>query len=78
MQTSIIFQQLLFNPDYARRVLPFLNTDYFRDTPDKHLLSTILDYSNKYHSAILSPQLGCFSEVRLAYGLPVRSLWFRE
>lgn len=44
-----ILSNLLYNDEYARRVLPFLSDEYFTEVPDKALYNTFNDYWNKYN-----------------------------
>lgn len=50
MNSKIIFQNLLFNEAYTRKVLPFLKLEYFNDKVDKEIFYVINSYAQKYHS----------------------------
>ena len=44
----VILKNLIFNESYARRVLPFLNADYFSDFAEKQIYQKISDFILKY------------------------------
>jgi archaellum biogenesis ATPase FlaH len=50
MIESIIFNNLIFNEEYARKVLPFIKDDYFNDVADKTLYNLINNYVDTYNS----------------------------
>lgn len=50
MIEQIIFSNLIYNEDYARKVLPFIRSDYFQHRIDQVLLTQILEFINKYHN----------------------------
>lgn len=45
-----IFSGLLYNDDYTRKVLPFLQEEYFSDLTDRAIFRTFRDYYMKYNS----------------------------
>ena len=45
-----IFNNLLNNEDYGRKVIPFLKTDYFNDRNDKIVFELIDSYVNEYNA----------------------------
>ena len=47
---SIIFANLLYNEDYARKVIPFLKDDYFSNHADKITFNLIDTYVKKYNA----------------------------
>ena len=47
---NTIFSNLVYNEEYARKVIPFLSVEYFSSQEDKHLFNIINDYVNKYNS----------------------------
>ena len=47
---SVILSNLLFNEGYARKVIPFLQQEYFSDYVEKILFNLINDYVQKYNS----------------------------
>lgn len=46
-----ILSNLLYNDEYARRVLPFLADEYFTEAPEKALYNTFNEYWEKYNMA---------------------------
>lgn len=46
---QIIFNNLVYNEDYARKVIPFLKEEYFSDHSQKIVFRLIDDYSKKYN-----------------------------
>ena len=46
-----ILSQLLYNDEYARRVLPFLRSSYFHESAEKALFKTYVEYWQKYNVA---------------------------
>lgn len=57
MINDVIFSNLIYNDEYARKVLPFISEEYFDNRLDKFLFKTIKEYSIKYHSAPSKPAL---------------------
>ena len=61
MQTArierTILSNLMNNEDYARNVLPFLQSDYFHDGSEKLVFKTITDAFDKYNKPPTSEQL---------------------
>jgi replicative DNA helicase len=52
MQTSeLILLNLLKNEEYVRRVIPFLEEDYFQKTSEKHVFKNIKEYVAKYNAS---------------------------
>ena len=47
---NVIFGNLIHNEEYARKVIPFLQSDYFSDQVDRTVFDLITDYVNKYNS----------------------------
>lgn len=45
-----ILNHLLHNEEYARKVLPFVKTDYFLDNSQRILYEKILDYTQQYNT----------------------------
>ena len=45
-----IFSGLLYSDDYTRKVLPFLQEDYFSDITDKAIFRIFKDYYQKYNN----------------------------
>lgn len=46
---EVIFTNLIFNEDYARKALPHLKAEYFHDPVDRKIYSTIDQYVAKYN-----------------------------
>jgi len=49
LETTIL-SNLIYNEDYARKVIPFLKDEYFQDNTEKVIFQTIWDYAEKYKS----------------------------
>lgn len=47
---QVIFSNLLFNEDYARKVIPFLKEEYFSDYSEKIVFRLINSYVNEYNA----------------------------
>lgn len=47
---STILRNLIFNEDFARRVLPYIKDEYFRQTGDKVLFTLVNDHVAKYNN----------------------------
>ena len=47
LETTIL-NNLIHNEDYARRVIPFLQADYFQDFTEKSIFQTVYAYVDKY------------------------------
>jgi replicative DNA helicase len=45
---TIILEGLLYNEEYARKVLPFIATDYFQDSNEKIVFGAISEFIGKY------------------------------
>lgn len=50
MIETLIFSNLLYNEEYARKVLPFLRPEYFQSKNDQVLFSKIYEFAEKYNS----------------------------
>lgn len=46
----VIFSNLIFNEEYARKVIPYLKEEYFSDYSDKTIFKLIDSYSKEYNS----------------------------
>lgn len=47
---NVIFGNLINNEEYARKVIPFLKSEYFSDQVDRTVFDLITEYVNKYNS----------------------------
>lgn len=47
---KLILSNLLHNDNYARKVIPFLSTDYFHDTSEQVVFKLIEEYVHKYNA----------------------------
>ena len=47
---QIILKNLIHNEEYSRKVLPFLNKDYFLESTDKILYEQVNSFINKYNN----------------------------
>ena len=45
---TTILNNLIFNEEYTRKVIPFIKEDYFQDGVEKVLFRTITSYVEKY------------------------------
>jgi archaellum biogenesis ATPase FlaH len=45
-----IFENLLYNEEYGRKVLPFIKAEYFQNKNDQILFNVIKEYTDKYNS----------------------------
>jgi replicative DNA helicase len=43
-----ILKNLIYNEDYTRKVLPFINADYFSERSEKNVFKEVFDFVNKY------------------------------
>jgi replicative DNA helicase len=43
-----ILKNLLYNEEYTRKVLPFINSNYFSDTTEKNVFKEVFEFVNKY------------------------------
>lgn len=50
MFEKLIFNNLIFNEEYGRKVIPFLKIEYFQNNDDKIIFTLIDDYVKKYNS----------------------------
>ena len=53
---TVILENLMFSEEFARKVLPFLKTEYFNEKTEQVILQTINDYFGKYNK-LLSKQI---------------------
>ena len=49
---KVIFNNLVFNEEYTRKVIPFLKEEYFNDYNDKIVYGLINDYFAKYNTLL--------------------------
>ena len=47
LETTIL-KNLIFNEEYARKILPFIKTEYFTDNTEKILFEEVNEYINHY------------------------------
>jgi hypothetical protein len=47
---KVIFDNLIYNEDYARKTIPFLKQEYFHDESDKIIFGLIDEYVKKYNA----------------------------
>lgn len=47
---NVIFGNLINNEEYARKVIPFLKSEYFNDQVDRTVFDLITEYVDKYNS----------------------------
>ncbi len=50
LETTIL-SNLIYNEDYARKVIPFIKEEYFQDGIEKVIFKTIWQYADQYKSA---------------------------
>lgn len=50
MIEQTIFSNLLYNEDYARKVIPFLRKEYFQSRTDQTLFDLIVNFVDKYNN----------------------------
>ena len=55
---TTILNNLIFNEEYTRKVIPFIKEDYFQDGVEKVLFRTIGSYVEKYK---INPELEALS-----------------
>ena len=55
---TTILNNLIFNEEYTRKVIPFIKEDYFQDGIEKVLFKTIGSYVEKYK---INPELEALS-----------------
>jgi replicative DNA helicase len=48
---NIILSHLVYNKEYARKVIPFVKVEYFSDSSYKVVCTLIEDYANKYNES---------------------------
>ena len=44
-----ILRNLIYNEEYARKVLPFIDNKYFHDTSERILFERITEHIHKYN-----------------------------
>jgi len=54
---DIIINQLLWNPKFFGKVIPFIIIDYFENTTHKTIITLIIKYFNDYNSQIPDPNV---------------------
>jgi replicative DNA helicase len=42
-----ILKNLIYNEEYARKVVPFIRQDYFSDLTERNVFKEISDFTNK-------------------------------
>ena len=47
---TVILENLIYNDEYVKKVIPFIDVNYFSDEVDKKIFSHIRDYVNQYNS----------------------------
>lgn len=53
-----ILSNLILNEEYARKVIPFIEEDYFQDKHEKAILNEIQNFFTKYNTSITKEILG--------------------
>ena len=61
---TTILRNLVFNEDYSRKVIPFIQPDYFEQKTEKVIFEEIVEFIVKYGSAITVEALGIEIENR--------------
>jgi len=61
---TTILRNLVFNEDYSRKVIPFIQPDYFEKKTEKVIFEEIVEFIVKYGSAITVEALGIEIENR--------------
>ena len=56
IETSIL-QNLIFNEEYSRKVIPFIQPDFFEDRKEKIIFEEITSFIVKYGSSITTEAL---------------------
>ena len=46
-----ILRNLLYNEEYARKIMPFVQGEYFQDNTEKVIFQTISEHTEKYNVA---------------------------
>lgn len=46
----IILENLIYNEDYSRKVIPFIKPEYFQDTSKRVIYEQVLGFASKYNS----------------------------
>ena len=59
-----ILRNLVYNEDYSRKVIPFIQPDYFEQRSEKVVFEEIVKFIVKYSSAITIEALGIEVENR--------------
>ena len=47
---TVLLENLIYNDEYVKKVIPFIDVNYFSDEVDKKIFSHIRDYVNQYNS----------------------------
>ena len=63
---TTILNNLIFNEEYTRKVIPFIKEDYFQDGVEKVLFRTIGSYVEKYK---INPELETYVTDKAISGL---------
>ncbi len=45
---TLILKQLITNEEYAKKIIPFIKTDYFEEPNDKRIITVFLEHTKKY------------------------------
>jgi replicative DNA helicase len=61
---NLILRSLVYNENYSRKVIPFIEPDYFHDSSDRILYEEIAQYIVKYNSSPSKEALGIEVENR--------------
>ena len=64
---TTILNNLIFNEEFTRKVIPFIKEDYFQDGTEKVLFRTITSYVEKYK---INPELEALALDCLLYTSP--------
>lgn len=57
MIEELILENLLHNPEYVQRVLPFLKDEYFSENEQSIVFTKVEEYAGKYHKAPTQEEL---------------------
>jgi hypothetical protein len=61
-RTEVILENLIFDEEYARKVIPFLLQEYFSDPVERKLFAHIKTFIEKYNSSPTKSALGILVE----------------
>ena len=61
---TTILQNLIFNEEYSRKVIPFIQPDFFEDRKEKIIFEEIVSFIVKYGSSITTEALNIEVENR--------------